>query len=215
MLDPKLAAFTLAVGMLTLIPGADTMLVMRSVLGRGRTAGFLTALGIGSGLFVQALLSGLGLSAILARSAQLYSAVKLVGALYLVGLGAWTLLVAWRGGAHGSDRSTASPAPSTGERQAGLAYFEGLLTNVLNPKVAVFYLAFLPQFIGPGEPVLAKSMLLAGIHFVLTIGWLSALTLVLGRVSGWISRPAVKRRLDSVAGVLLVAFGARLALDRS
>jgi len=208
--DQQLLTYTIAVGALTLVPGADTVLVMRNVLGRGRAAGIATALGIGSGLFVQASVSALGLSAILLRSVELFFAVKLAGALYLAGLGVWTIVSARRGrGAEGQDVVSV-----VGAAGSGRSYLEGLLTNVLNPKVVVFYLAFLPQFISPTDPVLAKSLLLAGIHFCLAIAWLSLLTLALGRMVGWLSRSAVRRRLAYFTGAVLVALGVRLALER-
>ena len=215
MFDHSVIAFTLAAGVLTLVPGADTMLVMRNVLGRGRSAGFLTTLGIGSGLLVQALLSGLGLSAILLRSAQLYSAVKLAGALYLTALGVWTLIRAWNSRANGSSTPASRTTSSPGNGGVRQAYFEGLLTNVLNPKVAVFYLAFLPQFIGPADPVLLKSILLAAVHFALTILWLSSLTVALTEFSGWMSRPAIRRRLRYFTGGVLASLGLCLAFERS
>jgi threonine/homoserine/homoserine lactone efflux protein len=91
---------------------------------------------------------------------------------------------------------------------------EGLLTNVLNPKVAIFYLAFLPQFISPGDSVLAKSVLLAGIHFTLGIAWLSLVTVFLGRMRIFLTRPRVQRVIEATTGAVLIAFGARLALER-
>jgi RhtB (resistance to homoserine/threonine) family protein len=199
--------------LLTITPGADTMLVMRSVVARGQRAGLLTTIGICCGLFVHASLSAVGLSVILVRSAAAFEFVKLVGAAYLIFLGVQSL---WRVMHHQS--RVADDAPL--ERGHGTArtkrrpFLEGLLTNVLNPKVAVFYLAFLPQFIRPGDPVLLKSVFLASIHFLLGLLWLSLVTLVLGRLRAVLTRPHIQQRLEAITGVILIAFGVRLALER-
>lgn len=206
MLDARVVAFAGIAALLTLTPGADTMLVIRSALVRGRRAGLLTVLGIGTGLFVHATLSAVGLSVILVRSARAFEAVKLAGALYLVWLGVQALRSAARG----------APAAAEGAAEVGArrAFAEGLLTNVLNPKVAVFYLAFLPQFIGPGDPVLAKSILLAGIHFVEGLVWLSLVTVFVARLRPVLQRPRVQRSLEAASGLAFVGFGVKLALSR-
>lgn len=205
MLDARVLAFAGIAALLTLTPGADTMLVIRSALVRGRRAGLLTVLGIGTGLFVHATLSAVGLSVILVRSARAFEVVKLAGALYLVWLGVQALRSAARGA------PAAEGAPEVGARRA---FAEGLLTNVLNPKVAVFYLAFLPQFIGPGDPVLAKSILLAGIHFVEGLVWLSLVTVFVARLRPVLQRPRVQRSLEAASGLAFVGFGVKLALSR-
>ena len=213
MFDSSMLSFTAIALLLTITPGADTMLVMRSVVARGQRAGLLTTIGICCGLFVHASLSAVGLSVILVRSAAAFELVKLVGAAYLIFLGVQSL---WRvmyhqsrvaddaplGRGHGTARTKRRP------------FLEGLLTNVLNPKVAVFYLAFLPQFIRPGDPVLLKSVFLASIHFLLGLLWLSLVTLVLGRLRAVLTRPHIQQRLEAITGVILIAFGVRLALER-
>jgi RhtB (resistance to homoserine/threonine) family protein len=206
MLDARVLAFTGIAAIVTLTPGADTMLVVRNALVRGRRAGLLTVLGIGSGLFIHATLSALGLSVVLVRSARAFEIVKLAGALYLVFLGVQALRTAARG-----VPIAERPADSAGAHRA---YVEGLLTNVLNPKVAVFYLAFLPQFIGPGDPVLAKSILLASIHFVEGLVWLSLVTLFVARLRSVLAKPRVQRALESVTGLVFIGFGLKLAASR-
>jgi RhtB (resistance to homoserine/threonine) family protein len=213
MINPQVLAFTGIAAILTLTPGADTMLVMRNVLARGQRAGILTAVGICSGLFFHATLSALGLSLILVRSAVVFEMVKLTGACYLIFLGGQSL---WRALHHG-----ASKVPDTHEsivieqkKESCRSIVEGLLTNVLNPKVAIFYLAFLPQFISPGDPVLAKSVMLAGIHFTLGIIWLSLVTVFLGRMRALLTRPRVRGAIEATTGAVLIAFGVRLAMER-
>jgi len=210
MLTTQLLTFLGIITVLTITPGADTMLVIRNVVARGQRAGYLTALGICSGLFIHATLSALGLSVILVRSAVIFEIVKLAGACYLIILGAWSLWQMIR------SRHHTEPVPAlaiqTPQAAGGWRSLrEGLLTNVLNPKVAIFYLAFLPQFINPGDPVLLKSLLLAGLHFVLGILWLVLISTFLGRLRGFIARPMVQRGIEAVAGTVLIAFGIRLA----
>jgi len=205
-IDADVLAFTAVAALLTLAPGPDTALVVRSAVTRGRRAGLLTVLGICSGLFVHAGLSAAGVSMLLVRSATLFTAVRWAGAVYLVVLGVQSLCSAVR-------VSTGPPPgerPGTGRR----AFTTGLLTNLLNPKVAVFYLAFLPQFVRPDDPALAKSMLLAAIHVVQGLLWLSLVTLGIARLRKFLGHPRARRGLEGAIGVALVGFGARLALER-
>lgn len=213
MIDHQILAFTGIAAILTLTPGADTMLVMRNVLTRGQRAGILTTVGICSGLFFHATLSALGLSLILVRSAAVFEMVKLIGACYLIFLGGQSL---WRALHHGAIKisDTDEGTIIKQKRERSRSVIEGLLSNVLNPKVAIFYLAFLPQFISPGDSVLAKSVLLAGIHFTLGIVWLSLVTIFLGRMRALLTRPRVQRAIEATTGAVLIAFGARLALER-
>src|SRR6266478_7834461 len=195
MIDNQVLAFTGIAAILTLTPGADTMLVMRSVFARGRRAGLLTSLGICSGLFFHATLSALGLSLILVRSATAFEIVKLVGAVYLIYLGGQSLWQAFRQGAR--KLSTGEGTVNKQKKEWWQSFLEGLLTNVFNPKVAIFYLAFLPQFISPSDPVLAKSLLLAGIHFMLGLAWLSLVATFLARVRAFLIRPRVQRTIEA------------------
>lgn len=213
MLDPQILAFAGVAALLTITPGADTMLVMRSVLARGQRAGLLTTVGIGTGCLVHAALSALGLSLILMRSALAFDVVKLAGAGYLVYLGVQSLRQAWRH--EGGMMPLESAQLEMPHRSAvSTPFVVGLLTNLLNPKVAIFYLAFLPQFIRPGNPVLAKSLLLATLHATMGVAWLSLVTLFLSRLRAWLVRPRVKRVLETFTGTVLILFGVRLALAR-
>lgn len=209
MFDSQVLAFTLVAAVLTLTPGPDTMLVVRNVLRGGRRQGVVTTLGICSGLFVHATLSALGVSVILMHSATAFHLIKLAGACYLVWLGVQSLYGAVRGPSQGVESSAAHDG--VWPRRC---FLEGFLSNVLNPKVAVFYLAFLPQFIGPTDPVLLKSMLLASIHYVEGILWLVAVSIALDRTRRFLLRAIVRRWLDGLCGALLVGIGVRLALER-
>src|SRR4051794_7558436 len=194
---------------LTITPGADTALVTKNAISRGRASGFATTFGISLGCLVHSIASALGLSAILARSAEAYQLVKLAGAVYLIYIGIRSLWTAYQSGAAAAS-ATAEAQPASTRR----SFAEGLFTNLLNPKVALFYLTFLPQFIKPGEPVLQTSALLAGIHIAMGLTWLSLYTIFLGRMKHVLSRSNIKRNLEAVTGALLLALGTRLAFER-
>ena len=205
-----LLSFCLIAAVLTITPGADTMLVMRNVLRGGRRTGFATTFGICNGLFVHAILSAAGLSVILARSATAFHLVKLAGGLYLVWLGLQSCRAALKGRTDG----LATGGGDTEKVPARASFVEGFTCNVLNPKVAVFYLALFPQFIAPGEPVFATSMMLAAIHYLMGIVCLGGLSIMLSHARHWIEKTNVRRCLDGLSGGILVLLGARLALER-
>lgn len=185
--DSQLIAFALVAAVVTVIPSVDMALVARSVLSRGRRAGYVTSLGVCTGLWVHAVASALGLSTILMTSAALFSAVKLAGAVYLVALGVLSL--------HRALRPTPDPAVIASGATAAddrRAFVQGFLSNLLNPKVAIFYLTLLPQFIRPGDRVLARSLLLAGVHVVIGLVWLIIYAYSLGRLSAALRRPGIR-----------------------
>jgi threonine/homoserine/homoserine lactone efflux protein len=213
MVDPQVIAFTGIAALLTITPGADTMIILRSVVTRGQRAGILTMVGICSGLFFHAALSALGLSAILVRSAAAFETVKLLGACYLIYLGMRSLWKSRRSSA-GTLDVLAPNSIATHKEEKWKAFFEGTFTNILNPKVAIFYLAFLPQFISIHDWILGKAVLLATIHFTEGIIWYSILIFSLGRMRALLARPRVRQALEALSGLILIAFGLRLAVER-
>jgi RhtB (resistance to homoserine/threonine) family protein len=208
MIDPQILVFAGVAALLIVTPGADTMLVTRNVLARGSRAGLLTTAGIAAGCFVHAILSALGVSLVLARSAIAFEAVKLAGAGYLIVLGLQSLARSRR------PAEVEAPPARAAARRGSRSFVEGLLTNLLNPKVAIFYLAFLPQFVRATDAVLVKSVLLAAIHVGMGVVWLSLVSVFLGRLRGFVERRRVRRALEGVTAVVLVALGVRLALER-
>lgn len=213
MIDSQVLAFTGIAFLLTITPGVDTMLVLRSVFARGQRSGLMTSFGICCGVFIHASLSAVGISIILVRSAAAFETVKLIGVVYLVYLGIQSIrqVVISHSNVSKIKHSQSIRNKPVNQRRA---YLEGLLTNLLNPKVAVFYLAFLPQFISPGDPVFLKSILLAGIHFVLAMLWFSFVIFMLGKIKGLLTSPRIQQRMEAVTGVILIAFGLRLAFER-
>jgi threonine/homoserine/homoserine lactone efflux protein len=195
-------AFTAVAALLTITPGVDMALVTRTALERDAGAARLTAAGICSGLLVWAALSAVGVAAVLSASAQVYTVLKLAGAAYLLFLGIQGLMRA------------AGPARVEPPLPRGTPYTQGLLTNLLNPKIAVFYATILPQFIRDGDPVLLMSLLLASIHAVLSLMWLSGYGTVVARAGDVLRRGRARRALDALSGIVLVGLGLRLALER-
>jgi threonine/homoserine/homoserine lactone efflux protein len=196
--------------LLTITPGADMAMVSRSVFLGGRRAAFATTLGIAAGCLVWAIASAAGVAAVLAASETAYDALRLVGAAYLVWLGVQSLLAARRGYA---EEPHVEAAASRGGGRFRSPFRQGLLTNLFNPKIALFYTTFLPQFIRPGDPVLLLSVGMAGVHIVLGILWLSAYAWLLDRAVEAFRGSRVRRALDSLTGVVLVGLGIRVAAD--
>jgi threonine/homoserine/homoserine lactone efflux protein len=192
--------------LLTITPGADMAMVSRSVFMGGRRAAFATTLGISAGCVIWALASAAGIAAVLAASETAYDTLRLVGAAYLVWLGVQSLLAARRG------YYASEPVGAAG--RAGPSPFrQGLLTNLFNPKIALFYTTFLPQFIGPGDPVLLLSLAMASVHILLGLAWLSAYAWLLDRAVEAFRGSRVRRALDALTGAVLVALGIRVAAD--
>ena len=209
-MDSRFVAFLGIAALLTIIPGADTGLVTKNAISRGRTAAFFTTFGICLGCLCHATASALGLSIVLRESARLYEWVKLAGAAYLVYIGARALWAARK--PYLIEQGVAFRLEQS--RGVWFSFIEGLFTNLLNPKVAIFYLTFLPQFIAPGENVLRKSLFLASIHVLMGLAWLCSYAMLLDRMSAILTRPSVRRKLEAFTGAVLVAFGLRLAMER-
>ena len=210
----SLAAFAVFAAVLTVTPGLDTMLVLRTAAVVGRRAGLAAVLGILLGCLVWALAGALGVTAILTASRLAFDALRIAGAIYLCWLGARALWLARR---HRTVRAAMVDEPASpkaaGPTGAWAAFRTGLTTNLLNPKVGVFYLSVMPQFLPAGVDPLAGSLALGAIHVLEGLIWLSLVVAVVGRVRGWLTRPAVKRRLEQVTGVVFLGFGVRLALE--
>ena len=195
----ELTAFLTVSAIVIATPGPDTALTIRNTLMGGRRAGIFTALGVSSGQAVWTLATAAGIAALLAASEPAFLVVKIAGSAYLVWLGLQAILAAVRGHARPAVRGPRSSS-----------FRQGLLSNLGNPKMAAFFPSLLPQFGG------SFSLLLAlGLTFCLmTLAWLTAYAIVVARAGDFLSRSAIRRWIEAVTGVVLVALGLRLATER-
>ena len=201
-----LLTFLVAITVLTLAPGADTVLVIRNALRAGMVDGFATTIGICSGLFIHATASAVGISLILLQSAWLFTGLKYLGACYLLYLGFVTL----RDSSQSADLVAASAASLL---NVGRSLREGLLSNLFNPKPIIFYMAFLPQFINPLESALSQSLQLAAMHFVISLVWLGCVAAMAHQMRLWLKNPKIKGWINRTLGVALCGFGLLLASE--
>ncbi|MFT4798544.1 MAG: threonine/homoserine/homoserine lactone efflux protein [Candidatus Azotimanducaceae bacterium] len=199
--------FLIAITLLTISPGADTVLVIRNSLRAGIVDGVVTTLGICSGLFVHATVSAVGISLIILQSAWMFTGLKYLGALYLLYLGFMTL---WHASAN---EEAILMGPSQGTLRVSRSLREGLLSNVLNPKPIVFYMAFLPQFIDPMGSALGQSLMLASLHFAISLVWLCIVAITADRMRILLQGHMVRRCMDGILGFGLCGFGVLLAAE--
>ena len=206
-----LAAFLAVAAVVIATPGPDTALTVRNTLSGGRRSGIFTALGVAGGQATWTLATSAGISALLLASGAAFAAVKFLGAAYLAVLGAQALRVAFRGG-------------SVQERAPGRAFSrtltplvalrQGLISNLGNPKMAVFFTSLLPQFIQPDHTGFG-SLLVLGLCFCsLTLAWLTAYAIAVATAGDIFGRSGIRRGLEAMTGAVLVALGVRLALER-
>ncbi len=204
-------AFALVAALVTITPGVDTMLVLSTAIRHGAGRGLHTAAGTISGLYCWGLAAATGTSAVVTASTGAYTALRLAGAAYLVWLGLKAL------------RSLLRPRPADPAREPTVdsslltrrrAYARGLFTNLLNPKIGVFYLSLFPQFIPADAAALPAGLLLASVHAVEVLAFLGSVSLLASRAGAWLRRPRVSRGLDAVCAAVFFGFGARLALTR-
>ena len=204
----SLVAFAGAAGLLTIVPGLDTLLVLRTATVEGPRRAMFAGLGICTDCLAWGVLVSAGLGAVFAVSNLAYQIVRIAGAIYLFYLGIRLLL----------QREKPTLLDSTAEipsSRGSLRWFiRGLLTNLLNPKVGVFYVTFLPQFIPSHVNVIGFSVLLALIHDVEGVLWFTALIFVTQPVARWLRHPRTTMMLNRITGGVFIFFGARLALER-
>jgi threonine/homoserine/homoserine lactone efflux protein len=180
--EQALLSFTLAAGLLTITPGLDTALVLRTAAVEGRTQALLAGIGICSGCLLWGAAASFGLSALLAVSGFAYNMLRIIGAIYLGYLGIKLFIHAFT-----SSKGVVGPVLEGNRDEHSSRWLKrGLLTNLLNPKVGVFYLSFIPQFIPTGVPVWSFSILLALIHAIEGILWFLLLTNATELLSGWL-----------------------------
>jgi threonine/homoserine/homoserine lactone efflux protein len=203
-----LVAFAIAAALLAITPGLDTALILRTAAVEGSYRARMAAAGICTGCAIWGSATALGLTALLTVSRVAYDTVRIAGAVYLVCLG--TRMVRRKREFSANVGGESSAISGTGLRWYG----RGLLTNLLNPKVGVFYVTLLPQFIPRGASVIQYSLLLTLIHVLEGIIWLFLLTMAVRPLRGWLRRPVVTRSLDCTTGAVLIGAGIMLALEK-
>ncbi|MFJ6012873.1 LysE family translocator [Streptomyces sp. NPDC092952] len=206
-------SFALVVGLLTLTPGLDTALILRtSAVGRRRRA-WGVVLGIQTGTLLWGALTSLGVTALLTASHLAYTALRWAGAVYLVWMGVRMLRDTFAPGGQGrSGAEAAESALLSGADTVGGGWRQGTLTNLLNPKMGAFYVAVLPQFIPAGVSHFTMGLLLTTVHILLGLVW-SAVLIGFARVlRDWLRKPRARRLLDRITGTVIAGFGIRLAL---
>ncbi|MGI5191501.1 LysE family translocator [Promicromonospora sp. CA-289599] len=208
--------FALVAIPLTIMPGLDSALVLRTAVVSGRKHAYATALGINAGVLVWGVAAAVGATAVLAASATAYRALTLAGAAYLLWLGGQMLWSSFRPGRYDTlpDAALTRGAPVEAdlarERSAWRSFALGATTNLLNPKVGVFYLATIPQFLPDDVPHLLMGLLLAVEHDVLGFAWLALLISAAGLARRWLSGRVIARVTDRITGTVLLAFGGRI-----
>lgn len=206
------ASFALLAGLLTIVPGLDTALVLRSAILHGRRHAFATALGINSGALVWGAGAAVGVSALLTASTLAYTSLRVVGAVYMVWLGVrliWTGAIRHPAGRE-ADRSSEGGVAAC---SVWCSWRRGLLTNLLNPKIGAFYLAVLPQFIPTHTSHLAMGVLLAVVHDLEGMLWFTVIILGAERMRSWLRRRSAQRVVDGGTGSVLIGFGLKLGLS--
>ena len=203
----SILTFVVAITLLTMTPGVDTMIILRNTIRGGAKDGLVSSFGICSGLFVHAFLSAVGISAILLYSTTAFTALKIIGAAYLIWLGFNNLkeffYVSKQKEIH------AEKLPFSFIR----SFREGFMSNVLNPKTIVFYMAFLPQFISPEHSALVQSMILALFHFIIATAWQGIIIYTICSANVFITKVSVRKFLDLASGTIMMALGIKLLLS--
>ncbi len=194
---------------IALLPGPDTAVVTKNALVHGREAALGSAIGVNVGLSVWTLATALGVAAILRSSATVYDVLKLIGALYLVYIGARTL---WESR---SSRAGAAAETATARSLDGRGGFvQGVISNLANPKVGIFFTSLLPQFVSPHGSALLQMLMLGAIFIAFNVFWMCSYALAAVKLSHVLSRRRVKAVIDRVSGFVLVGVGIRLAIER-
>lgn len=201
----------IAVTLLTLTPGVDTMLIIRNSARGGWMDGAVSSLGICSGLFVHATVSALGISIILLQTAWAFNVLKYAGAAYLIWLG----LGSWKRAFDGRQNILSGNAVIKEDGfHLARSLREGFLSNVLNPKTVIFYMAFLPQFINPKEPALSQSLTVAAIHFSVAMVYQCTLAAMVDKARIWLQGTTVNRLFDTFTGSVLLFIGFKIGTER-
>ena len=207
-MTPHLASFLALSALLIVVPGPDMALVARNALVGGRRAGIATGAGSAAGLCLWTLAASVGLAALLRASEPAFLALRIVGGAYLIFFGARALWTAARGGG-----GEGAVLPVRGEIPSRVSFRQGLLSNLANPKIAVFFTSFLPQFVPGGQAAFFSLLTLGLVFSVMTLLWLTVYSVLVARAGDVLRRSRVRRALEALTGTVLLAFGLRIATE--
>lgn len=202
-------SFVIVASLLVMSPGPDGVLIAKTVPTSGRMAGFANIAGFIAAFYLHGALSILGISIILLQSAQAFFVVKMIGAAYLCWIGVKALYDAWRG-----DTAAKSVAPARRQRTLRTAFVEGLLTNALNPKVSMFYLAAFPQFMATENGAVVSGFVLVTLHCLINAVWFGVMVVLFARLTRMARSGSFQRWLKGVTGAVFIGFGIKLASYR-
>lgn len=191
--------------LLIILPGPDTAVVTKNTLLISKKAGFQTMFGTLSALMIHTTFAVVGLSALIVKSAQLFMLLKLIGAIYLVYLGIKTYILLIK---------NKTPEQSAKSHQKQSSYIQGFLTNLLNPKVAVFFLTFLPQFVSNADQAIISFLLLGLTYSLLTFIWFIFYITLLNQIKSFMTKPVTRKWMEGITGGVLIAFGIQLAFTK-
>lgn len=187
-------------------PGVDFALITKRTISTGKNDGLKMALGLTSGSIIHTLAAAFGLSIILMKSAITFEIIKFLGAFYLIYLGATSFIKKKKGNASESVTNVITQKKS--------AFKQGLISNTLNPKVAIFFLTFLPQFVSPGLNTSLQFIIMGCGYALLSILWFTAIVFLLGYIRQWLMSTKVQSTIDKITGIVLIGFGAKLLFTR-
>lgn len=203
--------FTAVALMIVMVPGVDSLLVLKNTMVHGKKAGFFTMVGIIVALFVWTTLAVLGLATIISKSMVVFLAIKYAGAAYLVYLG----IQSWRAKAQNMQLQEAATSKSNQIKNVSLSCMtQGITTDLLNPKTLLLYVTLMPQFIQPNFNVNSQLVVLAGILILLSIIWLGIVILIINGIRKWFMKPTVQGMFNKITGILLVGIGIRIATEK-
>lgn len=215
LLDADTVAFVGVAFLVVITPGPDMALVTAHALGHGHRAARAAAAGVNAGILVHATAAALGLSALLASSSAAFTAVKAVGAAFLVYLGVRTIWDAWRGSGRADGDALDGVRRLPSMRMARSPFWQGFWSNVLNPKVALLFLSLLPQFLDRGDPIVGKTLFLSALFLGMGVAWLFGYAALASRLAAFFHSERVRRRIEVASGAVLVALGLRIALQEA
>lgn len=198
--------FVITTLLIALTPGADTVLITKNTLVRGKAVGFKTVGGVCAGITIHIAIAILGLSAIIANSVFLFQIIKYTGAAFLILMGIFTLF---------SKKPNLTSDTTTSEKTPTGSYFlQGMLSNVLNPKAIIFFMSFLPQFIVPGEHTILQMIIIGITPVLITVIWLFFYVNLINYIRAWFKKPAFLSAFQRLTGFMLITLGMKLAFEK-